>query len=393
MRPATRAQGWDAKAIRDVAQQHYGGFEAMFEAHGWPERGAAMMPAQGRRVRDFYGDVTQFEQAHLTGPEGCPFVNPLAAIAGSESDVWLTSFYGFAPRNWGFLGFTSEGMRKRFVRESRPGALVVVYAASKASPDERGRVIGIQQMGARLSDASEFMPKEAWAEKQANPDRRDKWNNAVQAVRAWRVTPETRMRVEDFAPESYSPGRSQFIGAWGVKITSDEARNILDLDLVEVEVFGGHSAFDGLPGPASTILKPSRPGPVSQTGHWAKEAEGPKHLYVLRLSGNADHLLGYPSNGHSIVKVGFSHSPQTRCDTHNSAIPACAFKWLIERSSFVDGHEPFPTSRHALAGEKAMKDLLAAQSKSLGGEFFLADNQSIDRAWTVAIRAAQASVG
>lgn len=384
-----RQPGWDSQAIRDIADRHYGGFAEMFEAHGWPERGASMMPAQGRRVRDFYGSVGNFERAHLGGVDGNPFVNPQSVIERPNPDVWLTSFYGFAPRNWGFLGFANEGMRKRFVRESRPGALVVIYAASKGAPDERGKIIGIQQMGARLGAAREFMTPKAYAEKQANPDRRDKWDFGVQAVRGWRVTPETRMRVQDFAPVSYTTGRSQFIGAWGEKLTPAEARNILKLDLIEVEVFGGLAAFDGLPGKASSVLKPSRPGPVSQTAHWSREAEGPKHLYILHLVGDTDALLGYPAKGRKIVKVGFSHSPETRCDAHNGALPACAFSWKVDFSTFVDGREPFPSSGHARAGEQAMKDLLELDGDSLTGEFFLADQNSIDRAWKAAIRAAE----
>lgn len=318
-----------------------------------------------------------------------PLIDPVAVIEGDDPDVWLTSFYGFAPRNWGFLGFSDPRMLTRFRRESNPGALVVVYAASKAAPDERGMVLGIQQMGARTGDAREFMTPEAWQEKQDNPNRRDKWNYAVQAVRAWQVTPETRLSVEAFAPESYWPERSQFIGAWGVKLSASEARRILDLDLVEVEVFGGSSPLDGLPGNARKVLRPSQAGPVSQSGFMVKEAEGRKHLYILRLNGEAKNLLGYDAAGKLIVKVGFSHSPTTRCEAHNRALPSCAFEWGIEHSTFAEGRAPFPSSSHAKAGEQAMKDFLAATDQSLGGEFFLAASESIESAWQLAIKAAE----
>ena len=39
---------WDAKSIAKIAKDHYGSFKAMFEAHGWPERGAKMMTAARR---------------------------------------------------------------------------------------------------------------------------------------------------------------------------------------------------------------------------------------------------------------------------------------------------------------------------------------------------------
>jgi hypothetical protein len=120
-----------------------------------------------------------------------------------------------------------------------------------------------------------------------------------------------------------------------------------------------------------------------------REAEGPKHLYILRLHGDADRFLGYGSGGRSIIKVGFSMSPQTRRDAHNKALPACAFKWHIENSTFAEKRIPFPSSNHALAGEKVMKELLDREAKSLGGEFFLADQQAIGRAWKAAIQAAE----
>jgi hypothetical protein len=316
-------------------------------------------------------------------------MTPLEAIQSDPPNVWLTSFYGFAPRNWGFLGFTIEWMRNRFIRESEPGALVVVYAASGAQPAERGKILGIQQMGYRVGNAEEFMPQAAWAEKQANPDRRDKWNLAVQAVRAWQITPESRMPVQSFAPDTFSPGRAQFIGAQGMKLTSAEARRILDLDLVEVSVFGGPPIDGFLPGPAAEVLKPSRPGPVSQAAHMVREAEGPKHLYILTLDGNADHLLGRSASARTIVKVGFSRSPETRCADHNRALPACAFDWRVTHSTFIGGRGPFPSSRHALAGEAAMKDWLEQAGESLGGEFFLADLQSIEHAWSQGLQAAE----
>ena len=46
---ATHEQRWDAKTAARIAKDHYGSFKAMFEAHGWPERGAKMMTAAPKR--------------------------------------------------------------------------------------------------------------------------------------------------------------------------------------------------------------------------------------------------------------------------------------------------------------------------------------------------------
>lgn len=59
------AQGGDAVAISRVAKEHFGGtYKAMFEHHGWPERGSDMMRKVQTRVVETYGSVRAFE-AHF----------------------------------------------------------------------------------------------------------------------------------------------------------------------------------------------------------------------------------------------------------------------------------------------------------------------------------------
>lgn len=59
-----RAPGWDAKEISRIARDSYGGLRQMFEKHDWPERGAAMMPAQQSRVAEEYGSIEAFVRKH-----------------------------------------------------------------------------------------------------------------------------------------------------------------------------------------------------------------------------------------------------------------------------------------------------------------------------------------
>lgn len=56
----TREPGWDAKAIARVARNEFGGMKEMFEHHGWPERGAKMMPSVQSRVCEAYGSIAEF---------------------------------------------------------------------------------------------------------------------------------------------------------------------------------------------------------------------------------------------------------------------------------------------------------------------------------------------
>jgi hypothetical protein len=55
----TRTPGWDAKAIREIANK-LGGYEAMFKRFGWPERGSDMMRVVQSRVAQTFGSVENF---------------------------------------------------------------------------------------------------------------------------------------------------------------------------------------------------------------------------------------------------------------------------------------------------------------------------------------------
>ncbi|NKK43484.1 hypothetical protein [Rhizobium leguminosarum] len=372
--------GGDAQVIARIAKEYYGSYRNMFEVHGWPERGEKMMTSQQSHVVQVYGSVRAFEDLHHRTTN---LMFPMEAIYAAPPNVWLTSFYGFGPWNWGFLGFTQETARRGFIENSAPGALVVIYGANKAADDERYNVIGILQCSHETGHAQQFMSPAEWLKKETNPDSKGKWNYAVKVERAWRVTPETRMSVRDFAPDATANEAWQHIGARGEKINRKEADNILKLDLQEVDVYGQTPLLHASPGSAREILAPSRAGPVSQSAYSVRESEGPKHLYILRLSGDANAFLGEPANGHLIVKAGFSRSPKSRCDSLNSAFPNLAFKWEVFHSGVEHGLDAYPTSAHALAGEKAMQNVLceAPHARSLGGEFFLADPIQINKAW------------
>ena len=181
-------------------------------------------------------------------------MDPLDAIDAGPPNVWLTSLYSFEPQKWGFLGFTNERMRRSFVRRSTPGVLVVLYGASKSSPQDRGKIIGIHQQSHQCVDAREYMSQHDWRKKRDDLGEKDKWNFGVRTHRAWRVTRESRLDVKHFASNTYTPTRGQVIGAQGMPLTSDEAHRILELDLYEVNVYGqseiGFSTF----GQASDVL-------------------------------------------------------------------------------------------------------------------------------------------
>lgn len=379
-----RSPGWDKRCINAVAKRDYGGLEHMFAAHGWDKAGATFGQIAPTRVVQTYGSVEAFAETH---PEHLP--EPMEVI--ESGDVWLTSYYGYTPEHWGYLGWTLPGWRTSFLRRSRPGALVVIYGTGSASdPAERMQVLGVQQQSHIRGWKQDFISPDRWADEQTGPEREAAWRFGLRTKRAWKITSETRPYVQAFAAQTWTPGRATVIGAQGMKLTLEEARGLLGLDLFEVSVFGQVTVEALIAGAAESLLRPSQPGPVSQSPHIVREAEGPKHLYILELVGNADQFLDRPVGPRLIVKVGFSVSPVSRCLAHNRALPACAFSWRVLHSTFAEGRDPFPSSGNALAGEAAMKNILHKFGESLGGEFFLSGADDVHRAWREGIEAAWA---
>lgn len=382
------SQGGDAKAIAEIADTYYGGYGNMFERNGWPESGSKVMTTAPAHIVETYGSIAEFAALHQRN--GLMF--PIEAIKSNPPNVWLTSFYGFKPEEWGFLGFYDESRRNHFLKNSRPGVLVVIYGATGASKNEVGRVLGIQQCSHHIGSAQKFMPHSAWTSKERNPLSKGQWDYAVKTTRAWRVRDDTPMYVGEFAPQTYDPDRGQAIGTWGMQLTFAESQNIFRLSLEEVDVFGEAEILSPLAGRAREVLAPSKAGPVSQCPFVTTESEGPKHLYILKLIGDADAFLGEPANGKIIVKAGFSGAPETRCNDHNRTLPKkCAFSWEVLFSGEKSLWQPYPSSVYAKVGERAMHRALNQFPKgtSLGGEFFLADADLIETAWQTGNRAAK----
>ena len=382
-----RSPGWDKRAVNRIAKEQYGGLRAMFDAHGWSTDGRVISQMAPTRVTETYGSVAAFEAAHNSGLDGNPVLNPVAAIKRNPPDVWLTSYYGFNPETWGLVTFTKPEDRSKFIDNSVPGTLIVIYGTKDLSPDQAGRILGVQQVSHRIGPSQNFIEPTRWKIKQH--EHPDSWNYGVQCLRAWKLPEEFRPLVDDFASETYSYADARTIGRRGKRLTRNEARKLLKLPFVEVPVYGGRAVDVLGPQKGEDVFTPSRAGPVSQTPHLVREAEGPKHLYILRLHGDTDNFLGYRAKGQMILKVGISASPGTRCDALNRALPEGAFKWHIERSTHRDGLPPFPTSAHAIAGEDAMKAFLHREGRSLGGEFFLSAHDLAMRAWDEGVQAAQ----
>ena len=232
--------------------------------------------------------------------------------------VWLTSFWGFAPDQWGCIGFSDEPKRSRFLTRTQPGVLVAIYVTkNKGAASERGKVVGVVEVSHEAGHAQNFISGDEWARKEADPLSRGKWLFALRVTRAWRIAPEDWQDVEKLFPAAYSSADPQFIGAAGMPLGIEETEKLLQLDVYEVAVYGLTRQIDGTVTTFETALTPSRAIPPPAAGYWVGETDGPKHLYILGLEGDIAAYLGRSPKAledKAIIKVGFSKSPMSRRD-------------------------------------------------------------------------------
>ena len=377
-----RNPGWDRQEIMRIANEQYGNLKKMISAHDWDTDGRISSHIVPTLIVKTYGCVEAFVHAHKNGRKNNPVMLPIAALKRKTSNVWLTSFYGFDPEEWGVLGFSDESKRQRFLNGSEPGVLVVIYNSNQNSQDWK-KIIGILQCSHEIGPSKDYMSPSAWEQKDNDPEYRDSWNYGVKVIRAWRVTDDTMIDVSELAPLSTESGAWQHIGSRGVKLKKSEAQNIKKFDLEEVEVYGDGKIIHSTVANAKEILKTSKAGPVSKKSFVVRESEGPKHLYILKLCGDTDAFLDREVNNKLVVKAGFSKDPNSRCRDFNRALPECAFHWEVMYSGVISKFNAYPCSDDAKAGEKVMHKHLCKTptGESLGREFFLADTTQIEKAW------------
>lgn len=320
---------------------------------------------------------------------------PPDSLPGGRA-VWLTSFWGFLPDQWGCIGFSDQPKRTRFLTNTKPGVLVAIYVTkNKGALAERGKVVGVMEISHEAGHAQRFISGDRWAMKEADPESRGKWLYALRATRAWRIAPEDWQDVDELFPAAYASADPQFIGAAGVPVGPEEAEKLLQLDVYEVPIYGQNRPVDTTITTLETALKPSRAIPPADSGFWVGETDGPKHLYILTLEGDIGaYLARQPPavEDKAIIKVGFSKSPLSRRDQIQGAYPAGAFRWTVFRPQDTSAPAPYDNARIAIAGEDAMKECLMERgAESLGGEFFLADEWLMHQTWTAGRVAAEAA--
>ena len=313
--------------------------------------------------------------------------------------VWLTSFWGFDPDKWGGVGFTLESDRAAYLRKSPPGSLLAIYVTKHRGPEEmRGKIVGMLELNGNRFPMQTLTSPTEWASSQREAGTKNKWAYGVQASRAWMFAPEEWPDVETFLPLTYAGHNAQLIGSKGVPVNSTEIKRLLALTAIEVPVYRQSSRLLDEMGPVGSLaLMTSRAIHPGSGPRLIGEVDGPKHIYMLRLAGNTAHYLGRSDeavSGLSIIKVGFSKSPLLRAAQLQAAYPAGAFRCEVIRPDPIPDLPMYENAEAAIVGEDAMKARLTQEgAEILGGEFFLADEDMIVRAWNAGRFAQPAKIG
>jgi hypothetical protein len=308
------------------------------------------------------------------------------ADLGNRS-VWITSFWGFDPSKWGGVGFTQKRDRDAYLRASPPGSLLAIYVTKHRGPEEmRGKVVGLLEVNGNTFPMQVLTSPTEWAASQREAGTKNKWAHGVQASRAWMFAPEEWRDVDSFLPATYAAHNAQLIGSKGVPVDAREIERLLALTALEIPVYKQPGQLVDEMGPVGALaLKTSRAIHPGEGPRLIGEVDGPKYIYILKLTGNVAHYLGRDEAavaGLNIIKVGFSKSPELRAMQIQSAYPAGAFKWEVIRPDPMPEAPMFGNAEAAIVGEDAMKKRLTEYgAEILGGEYFLADEDIIVHAW------------
>jgi hypothetical protein len=309
----------------------------------------------------------------------------LPAVPGRR--VWLRAEWGFDPEEGGYLGFTLEGNRTRFISEFREGDLVLIYGADQKQTrrDQRRQLLGFLEVEPiPITDAERS--SEADRRRKIENGWQERWTYGVPVKRAWRVN--RRIEAQHLARHTFETHNPILIASRCELLTPEEAAATLALPVTPVNVFGEPPLSpEQLIGEVAmrSYFEPSR-GVTPNFGNRTFSIEDAENqLYVLKLEGDPAAFLGRPRfevGRKAIVKVGHAKDPQLRCDAHNAHLPpACAFRWRVELKS-----PAFPGGAEAKKAEDALKQKFAATFESLGGEFFLGDYPTLVTEFTMITR-------
>lgn len=151
-----------------------------------------------------------------------------ASTKATGRRVWLRAFWGFGPEDGGYLGFTNEGNRDRFIREYRDGDLVLIYGADQEQtrPDQRRQLLGFLEVEpVPITDTERS--SEVERHRKVENGWQERWTYAVPVKRAWRVN--RKIEAHNLARTTFATHNPVLIASRCELLTPEEAERALAL--------------------------------------------------------------------------------------------------------------------------------------------------------------------
>lgn len=379
------AHGGDQIKLKEIAETIYGGYAEMLAFHGWERTSGPIMNDVSRGVKNRYGGIRDLEALYDRGSlNGSPLL--------STPSVWITSFWGWQPENWGGVGFSNEGRPDKIAAVTSNPFIMVVYI-TETTPEKEykhlaGKVVGYYELSHQRVMKEEIVSPHVY--NRADPA---KWRHSFKALKAWTILEDFMPNIREFYPEIHNEGLAQSVSTWAAELPRENVEKLLKLPCRMVDVYPQY----GAPRVHPVEIPSNGKGYVSggaqrRSGYEVDEpVDTAKELYLLKLSGDASSFLGKNVEGKAIYKVGLSMSPKSRQVALNKSFPRLmgkkntAFRWELFKTSTGSGYKKFPNFNTAEAAERKIKKFLGMEcdtSEHLGGEMYAAEPDVMKKIWT-----------
>lgn len=290
-----------------------------------------------------------------------------------DAKLFLTKTWGFDPESYPTFGFSTEGAREKFLRESSRNDWIVI-AGTKSEPtsqEEQGRLLGMCQVGHEKVNAEEILKEIGTdlSEHELDEDGHYKWPWAMPIIRAvfFSPQPDTKDVIG-----SYLKGQEWAAFALNLEgsVGAQAVTNILKLptencEVHELPIFTEHRAY------ADTLALQQRNGPTGpppSAGRSASEREmGIGYAYAFKLNGGEI----------ACIKIGCSHDPKERLSQLNKEIrphlTGCEWSMIMT--------QPFPTEKMAYNFEQIILKKFHNEVIAGDTEVVNATKEEVNNAW------------
>lgn len=304
-----------------------------------------------------------------------------------QPKIFATLAWGFAPDQWGAIGFSLETIRNQLADQLRiSGGLVLTMGTmgNETAEPERGRLLGLHMLGTRPVLTKELVEPGMWAEHLVENGGEPKWPFGLPIISAERFT-DLPLRAQ-LLPRLHQENLHRKLASNFEPLTGEEASRVLSCSREAVtEIWSSPAgAF------VSRVLPRKPTGPPPPQGQRLLTAiSGPAATYCFRLRGSAlpqiaRGIIGWPTDL-VIYKVGFSNDPKRRLGELNAYLPdELALGW---EAAWAQWHSD---EINAWAMEQAVfRVLIARNAKHIKGEIFAAREMEMQSAFTDAQRIAE----